>query len=108
MDASQPSNAYLSGNFAPVRSEDDHELEIVGEIPPGLAGAFYRNGPNPQFEPRGHYHWFAGDGMVPTHNSTLGLDFLRSCSIKNRHSSIVFSLDAIRVLQFRKRASFIR
>jgi len=31
--------------------------------------------------------------MVPTHNSTLGLDFLRSCSIKNRHSSVIFSLE---------------
>jgi len=37
--------------------------------------------------------YLAGEGMVPTHNSTLGLDFLRSCSIKNRMSSIVFSLE---------------
>ncbi len=64
MDGSQVSNAYLSGNFAPVRSEDDFELEVVGEIPAAIAGAFYRNGPNPQFEPRGHYHWFVGDGMI--------------------------------------------
>ena len=31
--------------------------------------------------------------MVPTHNSTLGLDFLRSCSIKNRMASVIFSLE---------------
>ena len=31
--------------------------------------------------------------MIPTHNSTLGLDFLRSCSIKHRMPSIVFSLE---------------
>ena len=31
--------------------------------------------------------------MIPTHNSTLGLDFLRSCSIKNRMSSVIFSLE---------------
>jgi replicative DNA helicase len=37
--------------------------------------------------------YLAGEGMVPTHNSTLGLDFLRSCSIKNRYSSVVFSLE---------------
>ena len=37
--------------------------------------------------------YLAGPGMVPTHNSTLGLDFLRSCSIKNRLASIVFSLE---------------
>jgi carotenoid cleavage dioxygenase len=64
MDGSQPINTYLSGNFAPVRSEDDFQLEVTGEIPAGLAGAFYRNGPNPQFEPRDTYHWFSGDGMI--------------------------------------------
>ena len=64
MNAVLPSNPYLSGNFAPVRSEDDFDLEVVGELPRGLRGAFYRNGPNPQFEPRGHYHWFTGDGMI--------------------------------------------
>jgi carotenoid cleavage dioxygenase len=64
MDGSQISNPYLSGNFAPVRSEDDFVLEVVGEIPAGLNGAFYRNGPNPQFDPRDEYHWFSGDGMI--------------------------------------------
>ncbi len=37
--------------------------------------------------------YLAGRSMIPTHNSTLGLDFLRSCSIKNRLSSVVFSLE---------------
>ncbi len=37
--------------------------------------------------------YLAGEAMIPTHNSTLGLDFLRSCSIKNRLSSVVFSLE---------------
>ena len=64
MDGSQPINPFLAGNFAPVRSEDDFDLEVTGEIPAGLRGAFYRNGPNPQFAPRGDYHWFAGDGMI--------------------------------------------
>jgi carotenoid cleavage dioxygenase-like enzyme len=64
VDGSPSTNPYLSGNFAPVRSEDDYELEVVGAFPSDLNGAFYRNGPNPQFEPRGHYHWFAGDGMI--------------------------------------------
>ena len=64
MDDVVKTDPYLSGNFAPVRSEDDYELEVVGEIPRELNGAFYRNGPNPQFEPRGRYHWFTGDGMI--------------------------------------------
>jgi replicative DNA helicase len=37
--------------------------------------------------------YLAGPGMIPTHNSTLGLDFLRSCSIKHRMSSVIFSLE---------------
>jgi carotenoid cleavage dioxygenase-like enzyme len=64
MDGFSAINPYLAGNFAPVRSEDDFVLEVTGEMPAGLRGAFYRNGPNPQFEPRGAYHWFIGDGMV--------------------------------------------
>jgi hypothetical protein len=70
MDGPAPANSYLTGNFAPVRSEDDFELEVVGEFPSDLRGAIYRNGPNPQFEPRGHYHWFTGDGMIHASSST--------------------------------------
>src|SRR5262245_51077417 len=37
--------------------------------------------------------YLAGRGMVPTHNSTLGLDFMRSCSIKHQLASVIFSLE---------------
>ena len=37
--------------------------------------------------------YLAGRSMIPTHNSTLGLDFMRSCSIKNRMASVIFSLE---------------
>jgi carotenoid cleavage dioxygenase-like enzyme len=58
-------NPLLQDNFAPWRMEGDaRDLEVVGEIPPGLRGTYYRNGPNPAFEPQGRYHWFDGDGMV--------------------------------------------
>jgi replicative DNA helicase len=40
----------------------------------------------------GHMY-LASKAMIPTHNSTLGLDFLRSCSIKNRLASVIFSLE---------------
>jgi carotenoid cleavage dioxygenase len=57
---------YLTGNFAPVHSEDEFaNLPRTGEWPAELRGTLYRNGPNPQFDPRdSHYHWFAGDGMI--------------------------------------------
>ena len=37
--------------------------------------------------------YLAGRDMVPTHNSTLGLDFMRSCSIKHQMPSVIFSLE---------------
>ncbi|HEX2561462.1 carotenoid oxygenase family protein [Phenylobacterium sp.] len=65
MDGAVMTNPYLRGNFAPVRTEDDFELAVTGEIPEGLRGTLYRNGPNPQFEPRDpNHHWFLGDGMI--------------------------------------------
>jgi carotenoid cleavage dioxygenase-like enzyme len=59
-------NPYLLGNFAPVRSEDDFaDLPVTGNLPPELTGTYFRNGPNPQFDPRDpSHHWFAGDGMI--------------------------------------------
>ncbi len=37
--------------------------------------------------------YLAAKGMVPTHNSTLGLDIARSCSVKHRLTSAIFSLE---------------
>jgi len=55
---------YALGNLAPVREEADVELRVRGKIPDGLRGAFYRNGPNPQYIPGATYHPFLGDGMI--------------------------------------------
>jgi carotenoid cleavage dioxygenase len=58
-------NPFLQGNFAPWRLEGvGEDLEVEGQIPPELAGTYYRNGPNPALEPAGRYHWFDGDGMI--------------------------------------------
>lgn len=56
----------LSNNFAPVVEElPPTECEVIqGSLPPCLDGAYIRNGPNPQFLPRGPYHLFDGDGML--------------------------------------------
>ncbi|HMT48564.1 replicative DNA helicase [Dietzia sp. UBA5065] len=37
--------------------------------------------------------YLAGPTAIPTHNSTIGLDIMRSCSIKNGLTSVVFSLE---------------
>jgi carotenoid cleavage dioxygenase len=60
-----PSHPNLEGGFAPLQMEcDAPDLVVEGEVPQELRGAFFRNGPNPQFAPRGDYHWFGGDGMI--------------------------------------------
>ncbi|MDP9407780.1 MAG: replicative DNA helicase [Actinomycetota bacterium] len=40
--------------------------------------------------------YLAGRSMVPTHNSTLGLDFARAAAIKNQLPSVIFSLEMSR------------
>jgi carotenoid cleavage dioxygenase len=58
-------NPFLRGYYGPVNTEADAgHLHITGELPKELCGTLYRNGPNPQFAPRGPYHWFGGDGMI--------------------------------------------
>ena len=54
---------HLAGNNAPVSDEVTiAPLTVRGELPSGLTGRYYRNGPNPRtgWSP----HLFAGDGMV--------------------------------------------
>jgi carotenoid cleavage dioxygenase-like enzyme len=56
---------FLRGYYAPLHMEcDAPNLPVTGVIPKALRGTLYRNGPNPQFAPRGRYHWFSGDGML--------------------------------------------
>ena len=68
--ANEPSPArandpFLQGFYAPEHFEHDvHDLKVDGELPKTLIGTLYRNGPNPQFPPRGPYHWFDADGMI--------------------------------------------
>ena len=53
-------------NFAPIATEYELEaLPVSGELPRGLNGTLFRNGPNPQFKPIDpQQHWFVGDGMI--------------------------------------------
>lgn len=73
-------NPFLRGYFAPVNTEADApHLQVTGELPKELCGTLYRNGPNPQFAPRGPYHWFSGDGMIHAFHIENG-----NVSYKNR------------------------
>ncbi|MGH3180558.1 MAG: replicative DNA helicase, partial [Streptosporangiaceae bacterium] len=40
--------------------------------------------------------YLAGRGMIPTHNSTLALDFARAAAIKNGLTTVLFSLEMAR------------
>nr|AGN03860.1 carotenoid cleavage dioxygenase 4 [Scutellaria baicalensis] len=69
----------LSGNFAPVEELPPTSCQVVqGSLPPSLTGAYIRNGPNPQFIPRGPYHLFDGDGML--HSLTISGGRANFCS----------------------------
>ncbi len=59
-------NPYLSGNYAPVGTEETvTDLEVTGSLPDALCGRYLRNGPNPLDDPDpATYHWFTGHGMV--------------------------------------------
>ncbi len=60
-----PNHPQLRGNYAPINFEANiQSLVIEGDLPEGLSGSLYRNGPNPKYAPVGPYHWFGGDGMV--------------------------------------------
>ncbi|KAD5508117.1 hypothetical protein E3N88_15820 [Mikania micrantha] len=55
----------LSDNFSPVDELPPTACDVIdGSLPSCLDGAYFRNGPNPQFLPRGPYHLFDGDGML--------------------------------------------
>ena len=61
----KPSPA-IEGFMAPARFEADiFDLEVDGEVPAEIDGAFYRVNPDPQFPAKaGDDIWFNGDGMI--------------------------------------------
>ena len=58
-------NPYLHGIYAPTVDEmERHDLPVTGELPADLEGGYFRNGPNPVYQPKNRHHVFDGDGMV--------------------------------------------
>ena len=56
---------YRSGAWQPNHREYDAvDLEVEGEIPAALKGAYLRNTENPLHDAIGRYHPFDGDGML--------------------------------------------
>lgn len=79
----------LSHNFAPVDELPPTPCEVIqGSLPPCLDGAYIRNGPNPQFLPRGPYHLFDGDGMLHSIRISKGKATLCSRYVKTYKYSI--------------------
>src|SRR5690606_15027838 len=57
----------------PVAELDSGALPLRGELPAGLAGTFYRNGPaRHELGGRRYTHWFDGDGMVQAFRFAAG------------------------------------
>ncbi|KAG7031088.1 putative carotenoid cleavage dioxygenase 4, chloroplastic, partial [Cucurbita argyrosperma subsp. argyrosperma] len=73
----------LADNFAPVDELPPTECEVIqGSLPSSLNGAYIRNGPNPQYLPRGPYHLFDGDGMLHSLRISNGRAVLCSRYVK--------------------------
>ncbi|KAJ4710352.1 Carotenoid cleavage dioxygenase [Melia azedarach] len=73
----------LSDNFGPVDELPPTECEVIeGSLPSCLDGAYIRNGPNPQYYPRGPYHLFDGDGMLHSIKISQGKATLCSRYVK--------------------------
>ncbi|KDP37806.1 hypothetical protein JCGZ_06708 [Jatropha curcas] len=69
----------LSDNFAPVDELPPTDCEVIeGSLPSCLDGAYIRNGPNPQYLPKGPYHLFDGDGML--HSIRISQGKAKLCS----------------------------
>ncbi|XP_022979981.1 probable carotenoid cleavage dioxygenase 4, chloroplastic [Cucurbita maxima] len=73
----------LADNFAPVDELPPTECEVIqGSLASSLNGAYIRNGPNPQYLPRGPYHLFDGDGMLHSLRISNGQAVLCSRYVK--------------------------
>lgn len=84
-DVLEPAGEYLEGVFAPVLNEvTAGDMEVIGEIPPDLAGMFVQNGANPRFHPGGGHSWFDGDGMVQGVELGNGRPVFRSRFVKTK------------------------
>ncbi|GLY48297.1 hypothetical protein Lesp01_19530 [Lentzea sp. NBRC 102530] len=89
----------IDGRFARLRRDVDELTASLGrhdqvEI---LAVRPVASVPVRCVEVDNHDHlYLAGETMIPTHNSTLGLDFARSCSVKHGMTSAIFSLEMSR------------
>ena len=61
-----PDQLVFRGYSAPVRIEADvHDLEVIGTLPPGLDGTYFRNSADPTYPPLlGTDIFLNGDGMV--------------------------------------------
>jgi carotenoid cleavage dioxygenase len=58
-------NPYLHGMFAPTAREYEAEaLNVEGELPRDLCGAYVLNGPSQRFAPANRYHYYDGDAML--------------------------------------------
>ena len=75
-----------------------HDPVVTGDIPTELNGTLYRNGSNPQFAPRGQYHWFDGDGMIHAFTLSAGKAHYRNrwvrterFKLERRHGEALFA-----------------
>jgi carotenoid cleavage dioxygenase-like enzyme len=78
-----PTAGSLHGSPTSVEC-DAAFLPVQGELPAGLDGTLYRNGPNPQF-PAADAHLFGGDGMLHAFTLEGGRASYRNRWVRTAH-----------------------
>ncbi|KVG93936.1 Carotenoid oxygenase [Cynara cardunculus var. scolymus] len=79
----------LLDNFYPVDELPPTDCEVSeGMLLSCLDGVYFRNGPNPQFLPRGPYHLFDGDGKFHAIRISKGKAMLCSRYVKTNKYNI--------------------
>jgi carotenoid cleavage dioxygenase-like enzyme len=81
-----PDTVAFRGFFAPSRIEADvYDLDVDGQIPPELYGAFYRAAADTQFPPRRQDDiYINGDGMITMIRFERGHADLRTRFVRTR------------------------
>ncbi|WP_102144334.1 replicative DNA helicase [Mycobacterium hubeiense] len=84
----EPDSSSYTARFTDPRRSDQPPVRTVSTVRP-IDSVAVRcvEVDNPD------HTYLAGHSMVPTHTSTLGLDFMRSCSVKQGLASVIFSLE---------------
>jgi hypothetical protein len=92
----QKKTKFTEGIYGPIKSElFTQSLVVEGQVPEELRGVYIRTGPNPQFDARGGYHWYAYFKKTSTYLRFLALLADEACRCHPSLGSLIWSAHQI-------------